>query len=298
MKQQKPIPDQLLMFPEKGNIETNTQLVSKECQYTDVEKSRPRETVTKLGDLWQIGKHRLLCGNSADYDDFQKLMAGEKVQVVHTDPPYNVCVQPQSKDKGSAKSRKLEGDFISDAKFGQLLYMWFTHIRYALEPGRAFYIWGGYSNFFNYPTNIKSVGLFFHQVIVWVKSISVFTRKDFMGKHEWCFYGWKPGAPHKYCGPNNITDVWEIPNVPRQKMIHLTEKPVEIPAQAIKCSSEPGEKVLDLFGGSGSTLVAAHELDRICYLMELDPWYCDLIVERCKELGLSAQRRSANVRSG
>ena len=164
MKQQKPISDQLLMFPEKGNVETVTQEV--EDAPFDADKDRPKETTTKPGDLWQIGKHRLLCGNSADYSDFQKLMAGEKVQLVHTDPPYNVCVQPQSKEKDTAKSRKLEGDFISKQQFTQLLYMWFTHISRALEPGMSFYILGGYSNIANFITNFRASGIFFAQTIL------------------------------------------------------------------------------------------------------------------------------------
>jgi len=251
----------------------------------------------KRGDLYKIGRHRLLCGDSASISDVSRLRGGPelnptRVQLVHTDPPYNVKVQPQSKKDG-ATARKLEGDFISDDRFRKLLDRWFFNIESSLEPSGAFYIWGGYSNLTNYPPAIKYAGLYYSQAIIWVKSMSVFTRKDFMGKHEIAFYGWKEikgKGKHKFCGPNNVTDVWEIKNVPRQDMIHLTEKPVEIPLRAIECSSNPGDIVLDLFGGSGSTLVAAEQSDRICYLMEIDEWYCNIILKRCKDMGLVIER--------
>ena len=288
----KPYADQMSMFPSEEipqKVEDDSDPGSLES--TDLQSKLP---ITKHGDLWHIGRHRLLCGDSANPTDIERLLDGNKVQLVHTDPPYNVCVQPQSKDKDTAKARKLEGDFISKQEFTSLLYMWFTHISRALEPGEPFYIWGGYSNIANYLPIIKSTGLFFAQTIIWVKSMSVYTRKDFMGKHEWCFYGWKEGAPHKWTGPNNITDVWEIPNVPRKQMVHLTEKPVEIPFRAITYSSSPGDSVLDIFGGSGSTLIAADQLDRVCYLMEIDPAYCDVIVKRCKGLHVPIKRYQQN----
>ena len=106
------------------------------------------------------------------------------------------------------------------------------------------------------------------------------TRKDFMGAHEWCFYGWKEGAAHKFFGPNNAPDLWHVKKVNPQKMVHLTEKPVELAVRAMQYSSLPGENVLDLFGGSGSTLIAAEQTGRKAFLMELDPPYCDVIVDR------------------
>ena len=117
------------------------------------------------------------------------------------------------------------------------------------------------------------------------------TRKDFMGNHEWCFYGWREGAAHQFFGPNNATDVWSIKKVNPQSMIHLTEKPVELAARAMEYSSKPGENVLDLFGGSGSTLIAAEQTGRKAFLMELDPLYCDVIVSRYEQFtGKKAER--------
>jgi DNA modification methylase len=127
---------------------------------------------------------------------------------------------------------------------------------------------------------LKKHELYFSQAIIWVKQHPVLTRKDFMGNHEWCFYGWKQGAAHVYLGPNNATDVWQVKKVNPQSMVHLTEKPVELAVRAMQYSSQVGENVLDLFGGSGSTLIAAEQTGRHAFLMELDQAYCDVIVER------------------
>lgn len=148
----------------------------------------------------------------------------------------------------------------------------------ALLPGRAFHFWGGYANCANYPPLLKACELYFSQAITWVKQHAVLTRKDFMGNHEWCFYGWREGAAHVFLGPNNATDVWSIKKVNPQSMIHLTEKPVELAVRRMQYSSRPGENVLDLFGGSGRTLIDAEQTGRQTYLMELDPLYCDVIV--------------------
>jgi DNA modification methylase len=127
---------------------------------------------------------------------------------------------------------------------------------------------------------LKEHKLYFAQAIIWVKEHPVLTRKDFMGNHEWCFYGWKEGAAHQWLGPTNATDVWSVKKVNPQSMIHLTEKPVELAVRAMQYSSRPGENVLDLFGGSGSTLIGAEQTGRKAFLMELDPPYCDVIVTR------------------
>ena len=120
------------------------------------------------------------------------------------------------------------------------------------------------------------------------------TRKDFMGNHEWCFYGWKEGAAHQFFGPNNVPDVWSIKKVSPQSMVHLTEKPVELAVRAMQYSSRPGENVLDLFGGSGSTLIAAEQTGRKAFLMELDALYCDVIVQRFEKFtGKKAERIGA-----
>lgn len=194
-----------------------------------------------------------------------------------------------------AKDRPLINDFVTDEEFDRLLLAWFGQIARVLEPGRGFYIWGGYANCGNYPPALKACGLYFSQAVIWHKMHPVLTRKDFMGDHEWCFYGWREGGAHKFFGPNNVPDVWPIKKVNPQSMVHLTEKPVELAVRAIQYSSRPGENVLDLFGGSGSTLIACEQTDRRAFLMEIDPAYCDVIVQRWEEFtGRKAERIPAS----
>jgi DNA modification methylase len=294
----------------------------------------PDEATTKPGDLWILGNHRLLCGDSAKPEDVDRLLGGQPIHLCNTDPPYNVKVEPRSNNaiaaglssfdgakhhqkfdvvrhtekskathkKMRAKDRPLANDFVSDEEFNRLLHAWFGNIARVLLPGRAFYIWGGYANCSNYPPALKANGLYFSQAVIWVKEHPVLTRKDFMGNHEWCFYGWREGAAHQFYGPNNATDVWSVKKVNPQSMVHLTEKPVELASRAIQYSSKPGENVLDLFGGSGSTLIAAEQSGRKAFLMELDPLYCDVIVTRWeqftgKKAKLETQQRTTKCQS-
>lgn len=306
----------------------------------------PDAATTRPGDLWILGEHRLLCGDSSKAEDLDRLLGGEPIHLVNTDPPYNVKVEPRSnnaiaaglssfsaakpthhqsmdvarhpeKSKAThkqlrAKDRPLANDFVTDEAFDALLDAWFGNMARVLLPGRGFYIWGGYANLGNYPPFLKKHELYFSQGIVWDKQHPVLTRKDFMGAFEIAFYGWREGAAHLYLGPRNATDLWkvaaavvrkneasllvEVPfdhelatdlwhikKVNPQSMVHLTEKPVELAKRAMQYSSRPGENVLDLFGGSGSTLIAAEQTGRKAFLMELDTLYCDVIVKRWEE---------------
>jgi DNA modification methylase len=289
----------------------------------------PDEAITQPGDLWVMGEHRLLCGDSGIAADVDRLLYGQPIHLVNTDPPYNVRVEPRSNNAIAAgnssfsllksqqltqavdatrgarglhhhqafdvarqgvkhathkklrpKDRPLANDFVSGEEFDRLLHAWFGNIARVLAPGRGFYIWGGYANCGNYPPVLKACGLYFSQAIIWVKEHPVLTRKDFMGNHEWSFYGWREGAAHVYLGPNNATDVWSVKKINPQQMEHLTAKPAELAVRAMQYSSRPGENVLDLFGGSGSTLIAAEQTGRRAYLMELDSLYCDVICDR------------------
>ena len=284
----------------------------------------PDEPVTKPGNLWILGEHRLLCGDSGNPEHVDRLLDGAKIHLVNTDPPYNVRVEPRSNNaiaaglssfqgtkhhqrfdverhpekaqathrKMRAKDRPLENDFVSDEEFDRLLNAWFGNIARVLEPGRAAYIWGGYANCANYPAALKAAGLYFSQAIIWDKEHPVLTRKDFMGAHEWCFYCWREGAAHQFFGPNNATDLWHVKKINPNKMIHLTEKPVELAVRAMQYSSRTGENVLDLFGGSGSTLIAAEQTGRNAFLMELDAAYCDVIIQRFEQFsGKKAERQ-------
>ena len=292
-----------------------------QCDPDDVPQPAD-EAITQPGDLWILGDHRLLCGDSSKAEDVDRLLDGATIQLINTDPPYNVKVEPRSNNaiaagnssfrqthhqkldlsrhpekakptdrKMRAKDRPLANDFVSDDEYQRLLRAWFGNLARVLEPGRVFYIWGGYANCGNYPPVLKAVELYFSQAIIWVKEHPVLTRKDFMGNHEWCFYGWRLGAGHRFFGPPNTTDVWSVKKVNPQSMVHLTEKPVELAVRAMQYSSRLGENVLDLFGGSGSTLIAAEQAGRRAFLMELDPPYCDVIVQRWENFtGKTAQR--------
>lgn len=178
------------------------------------------------------------------------------------------------------KDRPLANDFVSDQAFDELLLAWFGQMARVLLPGRSFYIWGGYANLGNYPLALKACGLYFSQAIVWDKQHPVLTRKDFMGAFELAFYGWREGAGHEFFGPNNATDLWHVKKINPQQMEHLTAKPAELAVRAMQYSSRPGENVLDLFGGSGSTLIGAEQTGRRAFLMELDELYCDVICDR------------------
>jgi DNA modification methylase len=149
-----------------------------------------------------------------------------------------------------------------------------------LEPGRAFYVWGGYANLGSYPPVLAACNLYYSEGIVWDKQHPVLTRKDFLGCFELAFYGWRKGAAHQFFGPNNVPDLWHIKKISPQKMEHLTAKPAELGVRAMQYSSRAGENVLDLFGGSGSTLIAAEQTGRKSYIMEIDRPYCDLIADR------------------
>jgi DNA modification methylase len=272
-----------------------------------------------------LGNHRLMCGDSSKPEELDRLLDGAVIHLVNTDPPYNVKVEPRSNNaiaaglssfeathhqkldverhpgkakptqkKLRAKDRPLANDFVTDEQFDKLLDAWFGNIARVLEEGRGFYIWGGYANCANYPPFLKKHELYFSQALIWVKEHPVLTRKDFMGNHEWCFYGWREGAGHKFYGPNNVPDVWSVKKVNPQSMVHLTEKPVELAVRAMQYSSLAGENVLDLFGGSGSTLIGAEQTGRHAFLMELDTLYCDVIVQRWEKFtGRKAQRITA-----
>lgn len=282
----------------------------------------PEEATTQPGDLWILGQHRLLCSDSSQPGEVDLLLDGVDIHLVNTDPPYNVKVEPRSNNaiavgissftnkhhqkldvarhpekakathrKMRAKDRPLENDFLSDEEFNRLLMAWFGNIARVLKPGRGFYIWGGYANLGNYPPALRANDLYFSQGIVWDKQHPVLTRKDFMGCFEIAFYGWREGAAHVFLGPNNAPDLWHVKKVNPNKMVHLTEKPVELAVRAMQYSSRVGENVLDLFGGSGSTLVGCEQTNRKAFLMELDPPYCDVIVQRWEQFtGRKAER--------
>jgi DNA modification methylase len=337
----------LLAFDEEELAQLVTQGMGVQEGLTDADAipEPPDAAVTKRGDVWVLGDHRLMCGDSGSREDLDRLLDGKAIDLVAMDPPYNVRVEPRSNNaiaaglssfvnddlqqrkllnktcrmehndapqglmhhqgfdvarqgpkqattkKLRAKDRPLANDFVSDEAFDAMLDAWFGNASRVLKPGGSFFIWGGYANLGNYPRPLKGAGLYFSQGIVWDKQHPVLTRKDFMGAFEIAFYGWKEGAGHSFYGPNNATDLWHVKKVNPQSMVHLTEKPVELAVKAIQYSSKPGENVLDLFGGSGSTLIGCEQTGRHAFLMELDELYCDVIVKRWEEFtGRKAER--------
>lgn len=304
---------ELLAFDEKELVKLLEAGLSQGNTDPDEVPLPPDDAVTQPGDVWILGKHRLMCGDSSSPADLDTLLGGKTIDLVNMDPPYNVKVEPRSnnaiaaglssfgdglqhhqsfdvsRDKNKsqkttkklrAKDRPLENDFVSEEAFDDMLKAWFNNASRVLRSGGSFYIWGGYANLGNYPGPLKEAGLYFSQGIVWDKQHPVLTRKDFMGAFEICFYGWKEGKGHRFFGPNNATDLWHVKKVNPQSMVHLTEKPVELAVRAIQFSSKPNENVLDLFGGSGSTLIACEQTSRNGFLMEIDPLYCDVICKR------------------
>jgi DNA modification methylase len=287
----------------------------------------PDEAITRPGDLWTCDDHRVLCGDASKTEDVDRLLNGAEIHLVHSDPPYNVRVEPRSNNaiavgissfqathhqqfdrhrrskttrpthrKLRAKDRPLANDFVPEGEFNRLLRAWFGNMARVLLPGRCFFIWGGYANLGNYPPALRESGLYFSQGIVWDKEHPVLTRKDFLGAFEIAFYGWKEGAGHQFFGPNNVTDLWHVKKVNPQSMIHLTEKPVELALRAIQYSSRPKENVLDLFGGSGSTMIAAEQTGRRAFLMEIDPLYVDGMIQRWQNFtGRHAEREESRA---
>ncbi len=271
------------------------------------------EPITQRGDVWQLGSHRLMCGDSTIISDVEKLMGGKVADMLLTDPPYNVAYKGGTKEK-----LQIMNDNMDDEAFRAFLQDAFYAADSVLKAGGAFYIWHADLEGFNFRYACKAIGWDVKQLIVWNKNSLVLGRQDYQIKHEPCLYGWKSGAAHYFVKSRKQTTVQNegmdldvmtadelreyIRNLtepttvidekkPARNGEHPTMKPVALLARQIKNSSKIGEKVLDLFGGSGSTLIACEQLDRICYMMELDPKYCDVIIKRWENLtGEKAQK--------
>ena len=234
------------------------------------------ETDIVLGDLFEIGEHRLLCGDSTDSDAVAKLMDGQKADMCHTDPPYNIDYEG-----GSKKREKIANDKLDD--FPQFLYDVYTTISTALKKGGAIYVWHASTETHNFIQQFLNAGFLFKSYIVWNKNNSTFGRSDYHWKHEPCIYGWLDGASHSWHGDRKQTTVWDIDR-PSRSEEHPTMKPIPLCCKPLENSSKQGDIVLDVFLGSGSTMVASHQLKRKCYGMELDPKYCQVIIDRMKKL--------------
>lgn len=247
----------------------------------------PEEPTAKLGQIWQLGDHRLMCGDSTSEEDVAKLMDGEMAVLVVTDPPYNVAVNDESEESLKARNRRLDGlkienDNMSDEDFEAFLKNVFTRYYEVLQEGGGIYVFYADSMTIPFMTNFLEAGFHFAQNLIWNKQQFVMTRKDFHYKHEPILYGWKKGRAHNWHSDRKQTSVLDFDR-PFRNELHPTMKPVDILEYQVNCSSKEGELVLDLFGGSGSTMIACENMKRKNYSMELDPKYCDVIIKRWED---------------
>lgn len=270
----------------------------------DVPSTGP-DPITKPGDIWLLGDHRLICGDSTKIDDIERLTDGELMDMVWTDPPYNVDYEGQD-------GMKIANDNMGDSEFRQFLYDSLTAAFMVTREGGPIYIAHADSEGYNFRGAMTDAGWLYKQCLIWVKSSMVLGRQDYQWQHEPILYGWKPGAAHRWFGEfNKKTVIDDEPDIkamdkaeltnyirtlrnalntsviredkPKSSDDHPTMKPVALITHMLKNSSARGDRVLDLFGGSGSTLIAAERTGRKAYLSEMDPRYCDVIVKRWEE---------------
>ena len=237
----------------------------------------PEEPITKPGDIWILGKHRLMCGDSTSIDHLEKLCNGRQVDMWLTDPPYNVAYTGKT-----AEALTIQNDSKTDADFRQFLRDTYSAADSVMNTGAVFYIWHADSEGYNFRGAAKDCGWVVRQCLIWKKSSLVMGRQDYHWKHEPCLYGWKEGAGHLWAADRKQTTILEF-DKPSRNGEHPTMKPVALFEYQMLNNTKGGDIVLDSFGGSGTTLVAAEKNGRVAYLMELDPKYCDVIVKRWEE---------------
>ena len=243
----------------------------------------PVDPVTKPGDVWVLGKHRVMCGDSTSVGDVEQLMAGVKADMVFTDPPYNVAYAGQGEHN---QLGPIENDDMDDASFNDFLDAIFDCYLIAMKPLACIYVCHPDSKSAPKMAFERSFSERFRKssTIIWVKQSAGMGWQDYRAQHEPILYGWKDGdGAHYYCGDRAKTTVWQIGRDAQASYVHPTQKPVALPAEAINNSSKKGQIVLDLFGGSGSTLLACQSTGRLNRSMELDPKYCDVIVRRWQD---------------
>jgi DNA modification methylase len=234
----------------------------------------PANPVTVQGDVWVMGKHRLLCGDSTSMDDLAKLCENQMVDMWLTDPPYNVAYEGGTKEKLT-----IQNDSMGDDQFRQFLRDAYTAADSVMKAGAVFYIWHADSEGYNFRGAAKDAGWTVRQCLIWKKSSLVMGRQDYHWKHEPCLYGWKDGAGHLWAADRKQTTILEF-DKPTRNGEHPTMKPVALFEYQMLNNTKGGDQILDSFGGSGTTLIAAEKNGRIGRLMELDPKYCDVIVTR------------------
>lgn len=234
------------------------------------------ETVSVLGDVWLLGNHRLMCGDSTSIDAVEKLMNGQKADQWVTDPPYNV-------DYEGSDGQKIKNDAMQDSQFRGFLYDAFLTAFTVIKPGASYYIWHADLEGYNFRGAVIDCGEKIRSCLIWNKPSIVMGRSDYHWKHEPCLYGWKSGASHLWSSDRKQSTVIDFVAKPKHNDLHPTMKPVELIEYQILNNTKGQDIVLDTFGGSGSTLIASEKTGRNCYMMELDEKYVDVIIRRWQE---------------
>lgn len=256
-----------------------------EAQDDEYEIVLPEEPKAKLGEVYQLGRHRLMCGDSTKIGDVKTLMNGEPADLYLTDPPYNVDYQGKTKD-----ALKIKNDKMEDNSFREFLKAAFKCADEVMRPGAVFYIWHADSEGYNFRGACYDIGWQVRQCLIWNKNALVLGRQDYHWKHEPCLYGWKEGIGHFWNGDRKQSTILDF-DKPTINAEHPTMKPVPLFDYQIKNNSKQGDKVLDLFAGSGTTIISCEQNNRNGYCMELDPRYVDVIIDRWERLtGGKAQR--------
>jgi len=243
----------------------------------DAVPDAPDEPKTRLGDIYQLGGHRLMCGDSCSVTDMEKLCGGQLVDMWLTDPPYNVAYEGKTKD-----ALKIQNDSMGDDQFRQFLRDAYVTADTVMKPGAVFYIWHADSEGYNFRGAAQDAGWKVRQCLIWKKSTMVMGRQDYHWKHEPCLYGWKEGAGHLWATDRKQTTILEF-DKPSRNGEHPTMKPVALFEYQMLNNTKGSDIVLDSFGGSGTTMLAAEKNGRKAFLMELDPKYCDVIVKRWED---------------
>lgn len=264
-----------------GNLELDWGIDMEEAQEVaedDYEVVPPEEPKSKPGDIYQLGRHRLMCGDSTSLDDVETLANGQKIDMLLTDPPYGVDYTGKTKDV-----LKIENDNRCDDEFIEFLTKAFEAADNVMKPGAVFYVWHAGLKAYVFRMACHNVGWEVRQVLIWVKNSMVLGRQDYQWKHEPCIYGWKEGASHLWASDRKQTTVLEFAR-PTRNAEHPTMKPVLLFDYQMKNNTKGGDIVLDLFAGSGTTMIAAEQNGRTAYLMEKDPRYVDVIIDRWEKL--------------
>lgn len=236
------------------------------------------EPITKPGDIWILGNHRLMCGDSTHKDDIMRLMNNQDADMLLTDPPYNVDYVGKT-----AEALKIKNDNMDDNQFYEFLRKVFENMYIVTKEGASIYVFHADTEGINFRKAFKDTGFKLAECLIWKKDCFVMGRQDYQWQHEPVLYGWKEGKAHYFINDRTQSTILEFDR-PKQSTLHPTMKPIDLIAKLIKNSSKENDIILDLFGGSGSTIIAAEQLNRCCYTMELDPKYCDVIVKRWETL--------------